>query len=261
MIFYFTGTGNSLWVAKELSRNFNEPLISLADELQKEGELMYQIEEDENIFFVFPVHSWGPAIPVVRFISRLTLKGYTDQFIYSVSTCGDECGHTDKIIRKKLSTRGLRLSAAYSVQMPNNYILLPGFNVDTKEVEQMKLVQAPKNVYAISETIKTNGFTHLYKRGGLPFLKSRMIYPLFVRFAVKQDSFRVTDACISCSICEEICPTKTISTDENGRPKWKPKTCVQCLACIHYCPVKAIEYGSVSVKKGRYHHPQIKNNK
>ena len=91
MIFYFTGTGNSLWVAKALSEALGETLISIADELhKKEVGLVYPVRPDEKILFVYPVHSWGPAVPVTRFISRLTLNGYAGQPVYSVSTCGDD---------------------------------------------------------------------------------------------------------------------------------------------------------------------------
>lgn len=144
MIFYFTGTGNSLWVAKALSEALGEQLVSIADELHKEKDgWVYPVRPDEKILFVYPVHSWGPAVSVTRFISRLTLNGYTGQSVYSVSTCGDECGYTDRLIGKALEKRAISLTAAYSVIMPNNYILLPGFDVDDKDVEERKLQDAP----------------------------------------------------------------------------------------------------------------------
>ena len=40
MIFYFTGTGNSRWVAEALGTAFDEPLVSIADALN-EGCLLY----------------------------------------------------------------------------------------------------------------------------------------------------------------------------------------------------------------------------
>ncbi len=80
MIFYFTGTGNSRWVAEALGTAFDEPLVSIADALNEgKDENVYPLREREKVFFVFPVHSWGPAVLVSRFISRLILSGYKGQ--------------------------------------------------------------------------------------------------------------------------------------------------------------------------------------
>lgn len=257
MIFYFSGTGNSRWVANTLSVALGEPVVSIAEELKTDKkEFVCPLREDEKVLFVFPVHSWGPAVLVSRFISRLTLTGYDKQAVYSVSTCGDECGYTADIMRKLLVERGIRLTAGYSVIMPNNYILMPGFNVDSKEVETKKLEEAPARVAAIAEAIRQNENVNLYTTGSLPGLKSRCIYPLFTNFALGNNSFRVTDDCISCGLCERVCPTGTITLTD-GKPVWT-NTCVQCVACIHRCPVRAIEYGKITLKKGRYHHPDTK---
>lgn len=258
MVFYFTGTGNSLWVAKRLAEVFDEPLIPIAGALKKQtDELIYDLDDNENVFFVYPVHSWGPALPVMQFIARFRFQNYHHQPVYSVVTCGDECGYTNDIFSKALSKKGITLSAGYSVEMPNNYILLPGFNVDSKEVEYNKLNKAPDTLNNIVSSIKGEP-ADIYLQGSLPFIKSRMIYPLFGSYAARQaGKFYATDDCIACNLCAKICPTHTISIREDGKPEWDRKSCVQCTACIHYCPVRAIEFGKVSVNKGRYHHPEI----
>lgn len=257
MIFYFSGTGNSRWVANALSIALGEPVVSIVEELKTgKKEIICPLREDEKLLFVYPVHSWGPAVPVARFIAKLKLAGYDKQPVYSVSTCGDECGYTADLIRKQLDKRGITLTEAYSVIMPNNYILMPGFNVDSKEVEEQKLKEAPAAVAAIADAIRRNIKVNLYKKGSLPGLKSYGIYPLFTNFAIGKNSFRATDDCISCGLCERICPTATIKLTD-GKPVWSD-TCVQCVACIHRCPVRAIEYGKITLKKGRYHYPDTK---
>lgn len=257
MIFYFSGTGNSRWVADALGVALGEPVVSIAEELKTgKKEFLYPVREDEKVLFVYPVHSWGPAVPVVRFISGLKLIGYEKQPVYSVSTCGDECGYTADLMRKVLHKRGIVLTDSYSVIMPNNYILMPGFDVDSKEVEEEKLKEAPSAVALIVDAILERKNVNLYKKGSMPGLKSYCIYPLFANFAIGKNSFRVTNDCISCGLCERVCPTGTI-TLADGKPVWSD-TCVQCVACIHRCPVRAIEYGKITLKKGRYHYPGIK---
>lgn len=256
MIFYFTGTGNSLWVAETLGKALGELLISMAKELKTgKEEFVYPLRKGEKILFVYPVHSWGPALSALRFISRLIFTGYEGHSVYSVCTCGDECGYTGTILRDALGKRGIPLNDCYSVIMPNNYILMPGFDVDTKEVEQRKLQDAPSRISAIADSICKSQNVNLYNIGSIPWLKSRIVYPLFSTFAVGRNSFWVTDACISCGLCERVCPTGTISLVE-GKPVWAD-TCVQCVACIHRCPERAIEYGKGTLKKGRYHIPAL----
>ncbi|MDH6356453.1 EFR1 family ferrodoxin [Parabacteroides sp. PF5-9] len=259
MIFYFTGTGNSLYVAQALGDAFNETLSSITEELSKNTfELSYVLQENEKVFFVYPVHSWGPSVFVMRFISRLRFENYDKQAVYSVCTCGDECGYTTDILKKSLNRSGISLSGSYSVEMPNNYVLLPGFDVDSKEIEKQKLEKSASRIKEIIQEITNNSSGNLYQTGSLPFLKSRIIYPLFSRYAIGRNSFYATEACIACGLCERVCPTQTITLSETGKPLWG-NTCVQCVACIHRCPVRAIEYGKGTIKKGRYHHPIFKH--
>lgn len=40
------------------------------------------------------------------------------------------------------------------------------------------------------------------------------------------------------------------------KPKWEHQ-CESCLACMQWCPQKSIQYKKATVKRGRYHNPQI----
>ena len=71
MIFYFSATGNSLWVARELARAFGGGAPVGVAEALKEGRTTYRLAGAERVFLVFPVHSWGLPTPVARFIERL----------------------------------------------------------------------------------------------------------------------------------------------------------------------------------------------
>ncbi|NDV47335.1 ferredoxin [Paludibacter sp. 221] len=256
MIFYFSGTGNSLWVAKQLGAYFDEKLVSIADELNKEeNNFQYHLADSEKVFFVFPVHSWGPAVLVLRFIEKMNLDNYSAQQVYAVCVCGDNCGYTDRIMQKELMQKNVLLTRTYSIQMPNNYILMKGFGIDTEEIKNEKLELAPSLIKEIEEDIQSGKHKNLYVSGKKSFLKSRIVYPAFKNYALGRNSFFATDACTSCGLCARVCPTNTISL-VNKKPVWN-NTCVQCTACIHRCPVRAIEYGKITRNQGRYHHPDM----
>lgn len=259
MIFYFSGTGNSQWVAGRIGDILKDTAVSVSGELAKrpEGDLVYGPEGCRRAVFVFPVHSWGPAVMMLRFISRLVLNGC--EKVYAVCTCGDNCGETDKILSSALRRRGIRLDACWSVRMPNNYILMKGFGVDDRQVEEEKLAAAPAAVDAIASAIMDGSDYSHYVAGNNVFVKSRIVNPLFRLFLAGPESrtrFTVSDACIGCGKCAADCPAGVIVM-KDSRPVWG-RGCVQCTACINRCPARAIEYGNVSQSQGRYCHPSLR---
>ncbi len=254
MIFYFSGTGNSLQTARNIADYSGEALISVAERISS-GERLFEhsLKGNETIGFIFPVYAWGPPGMVLEFIDRLKLKNYSNNYVFSVATCGANIGNTMKLLDKRLSAKGLKLCSAFSIVMPSNYIIMG--DVDTKEVEKEKLETAEKAMLEVNQVIQRRevGVFKLAK-GTLPILTTGVINPLFNKGALSTKKFYADDSCTGCGICEKVCNTKTIKVDR--KPQWGSK-CTQCLACINYCPVKAIQYGKGTVNKGRYTNPKV----
>lgn len=251
MIFYFTGTGNSKWIAELLSTKLEEEMVSINDLLKsKLTSYEFNVKPNERIVLVFPVYSWGLPTPIKIFIDRLTLINVNDKGLYAVATCGDNAGLTNLMLKKKLEEKNLRLNSCHTVQMPNCYIVIPGFDVDSKEVEEDKIAHAEARVDLIVKAILENRQDDtLYRKGKIAWLKSKMIYPSFIKYTHKT-KFYATEACNHCGLCAKLCPMNNI-TIKDGVPAWSEK-CVQCLACINRCPQRAIEYGNITKNKGRY---------
>ena len=89
MIFYFSGTGNTQWVARKLAEATGEELRYIPDELQKDS-LVYELKEGERLGFCFPTHGWQPPRIVRQFIHQSSFKNAT--YVYAITTCGDNMG-------------------------------------------------------------------------------------------------------------------------------------------------------------------------
>ena len=194
-----------------------------------------------------------PPENVLDFIRKMTIHGEIP-YTFSISTCGEEEGNTTDSIRKALTKKGINLDSAFTIKMPNNYIL--GYDVDTPEEERKALQAAEQKMIEINNVLAQRQ-TAVFQLipGKAATIKSILINPLFNRFAQNTKHFYATDSCTLCKLCEKICPIQTITVTD--KPSWG-KECTQCLACINRCPVHAIQYGKSTINKGRYVHPDLR---
>ncbi len=254
MIFYFSGTGNSLYVAKRIAKTNNEELVSIASLLTSEKDKYeYQLKENEVIGFVYPIYAWAPPKQVLKFVEKLKLSNYKNNYIFSIATCGENIGNAMKVLSGALSKKQLLLNSGFSMKMPNNYIIMG--NVDSKEVERKKLLEAENTINTINKIIENRDKgVFQVEKGFMPSLLTNIINPLFNKGATHTEKFWASDKCTSCGICEKVCNCTNIKVQ--GKPSWGNK-CTQCLACIHLCPTGAIQYGKGTEKKGRYKNPEV----
>lgn len=251
MIFYFSGTGNSLAVAKYLEKELAERKIDMALAVRKKN-FSYEIEEEERVGFVFPVYFWGLPSIVAYFLNRVCFEKGRKPYLYGVITCGSGIGAADQQMKRILKKRNQKLQAVFPLVMPDNYIVM--FQAPTDEEVEKILKKAEKDIVSIAASIKGKEEGSWSKAKGLAL--STAMQPLY-RNGRKTAKFHAEDTCISCGKCASVCPVRAIRI-KDGKPMWVKKQCVFCMACINRCPVQAIQYGNRTLKKGRYEHPCIR---
>lgn len=248
MIVYYSGTGNSACVAQEMARLLDDKTLAVS----KLTPTKFSLQEGETLGLVFPVHSWGIPKRMLAFIRQMEVENLTrETVVYAIATCGDDAGLTNAQLKHELLKKGIVLKHVYAVRMPNTYILFPGFDVDAESLRNQKIAETMAVLPTLAEAIKSNQPADYYVKTDKSWLKSKVIYPLFMRFMMDDKPFYTTDACIGCGLCAQQCGEGNI-TLENGRPTWHGG-CTQCLGCINRCPKQAIEYGKKSLGKGRSH--------
>ena len=253
MIFYFTGTGNTRWVAKQLAEATGEELYFIPEELKKQ-ECRYVLKDGERLGFCFPTHGWQPPHIVRQFIRRMVVcsdgASVESHFCYAVTTCGDNMGEAMTILNKELAAKGLSAQSTFAVVMPESNVCFSFLHLDTKENAQRKIETAKERMVHIKEAIvnRQTGIHQLVK-GAIPLTYSYIIGGYYNKHLITDKKFWVDeDACIQCGLCARICPVDDI---EQLPPRWKHDgSCTNCLACYHHCPRHAIHWGRI--KRGQY---------
>ena len=256
MIICFSGTGNTFYVASKLAEKTGNSIFMLEGiHLQNpESSKLDTAPGDETVIWAFPTYSWGVPPVMVRFIETFTAgKGFKSARHYMLTTCGDDMGQTDRQWRRLMERRGFNAISAFSVIMPNTYVCMKGFDVDTPEMVRSKIEAADSKIVEIADIIRSE-VRDLLNPGAFAWLKSRIVYPWFARYAMSAKPFRHTEACVGCGKCAKLCPMENITMTQNKQchpaPMWGLQ-CTMCLRCYHSCPQHAVAYGRKTDGKGQ----------
>lgn len=276
-LYYFTGSGNSLYIAKQLSKKLNGKLIPIASIINQQ---IITVNCDFGI--VFPVYfasnDCGIPLIVQKFIGKLT--DINNKYIFAVCTSKFSPGSTIENTNKLLIKKGCELNSGFIINTSNKTIkedLVSKFSKvkanSNNSYYQEDLIQAQveRVTYIVNNREKAKLDTRslftkiimspvrilakiLFKARyqKLAGIKSKKFGDL-INYA--DNSFRVKDNCTGCGICEKVCPVNNIVM-KNNRPTWS-NNCENCLACYQFCPQNALT-GKIVEYNNRYHHPKIK---
>ncbi len=248
IIYYFTGTGNSLYTAKKIAGSTPDTKL-----IRITGETLPVHDQNSIVGVVFPVYMYRPPRIVTRFIKKFTVK---PDYTFVVATCAGESGMACSVIKRLLKKSGVNLSAYFNLVMPSNY--LP-FGEAVSGDEMIKLFdEADSKIDLIKKTVdsKENRFdkdNSWFKTRVIPGLLFGMGYNFIPYMA---GGFKLNSECNGCGICAKVCPVQNI-TMADGKPDWGKK-CEQCFGCINLCPQNAINYGKKTFGMKRYKNPSIK---
>jgi ferredoxin len=248
IIYYYTGTGNSLWTARLLATELGNteiyPMTKVMDG---------KTTKADAVGIVFPVHMWGIPSPVIQFLK--TIEKESERYYFAFAVNAGQVSSTLIQLRNLMSSYGLSLSAGFDIALPSNYIPWggPGSAAGIKK----RINDAGGKIRQAAGYIarKESG---LIEKGPLwQRIIFTALYKITYNMIPKMDrNFRSDDKCNGCGICGNVCPAGNIVIIEK-KPVWQHR-CEQCLACIQWCPQEAIQYGKKTPAYERYHHPDIK---
>lgn len=248
MILYFSGTGNSKYIASRIGEEIKDDVKNLFQKIKDND--YTTLESKTPWIIVAPTYAWRIPRILETWLKKTKLTG--NQNIYFVMTCGGNIGNAGKYLKRVIDLKNMNYQGCYELVMPENYIAL--FSTPTKEDALKTIYKAENELSNIVSLLKE----HKAFPKPIIHLKDRMnsgivnivFYPMFVH----AKKFYVKETCISCGKCMNVCPLNNIEIMK-GKPIWK-KNCTHCMACINFCPTEAIEYGHKSQGQPRYRCPK-----
>lgn len=224
MVFYFTGTGNSLYIAKKLeSHPISIPQVIHQAQLEFAA---------DKIGIVAPVYGHEVPAMVKDFLKKARFQ---TNYFYMILTYGNRHGGAAELAKKLCESCGITAGYINVILMADNW--LPGFdmedqrrldkNVDGQLDAILQDLSSRKKM--ILEATKEDRAAHRQ------FLERMSQSPA----GAWQHLLKINDTCVGCGICEKVCPSASIHVAK-GKAVHIPGNCQTCLACAHACPQKAI---------------------
>lgn len=241
MIFYYTATGNCLYVARQIENN----VFSIPQELKKEN-FEYK---DEKIGIVAPVYAGELPQTVRHFIEKAK---FDTPYFYMLLTYGNRDTVAGVWSEKFCQDHEIKVDFIQTILMVDNY--LPSFDME----EQMSINKHVDEQIKAAK-MKIDACEHSIPQ---PTQEAMEAYQMVCqRFAEHPElnngeTIQMTSRCAGCSICEQVCPIGNIKIVD-GKAQRISKTCDFCLACVQNCPFLAIDLKIDKNPSARYRHPKI----
>ena len=245
-LLYFSGTGNSLHITKELLKCIPNsratPIIQLLNKSES-------VIEGDAIGFIFPIYAF--SIPNVLKELLMTKSFQPANYFFAVSSrhCSQR---VFRLMNRLLAKQDKQLNAGFSVQAPENYI--PTFDMPGQEDIDAFDNELQDKLGEIKEIVE-NRKKFRDKDSFLLSLFSNTLFP-FMTFLHNTfnyfnfyNTFYADENCNSCGQCKEVCLSDRIEIID-GKPTWnKSINCYYCLACLPFCPKQAIQMKIGNTKK------------
>ena len=243
-LFYFSGTGNSLKIARDLAGELgNTEIVPISKVI---GDRNMDLSAD-NIGIVFPVYIWGLPLIVEKFAKNLNVP--KDKYLFAIANYGGMQGGSIVQIKKIFDKRDIAFSAGFGIKMPGNYTPLYGAQSVEK---QTKMFEKEKTrIKYITECINNRSKVIEKDIFILKWIFHDLLYKISAsHIPYEAKNFWADDKCNSCGVCEKVCPVKNIKIT-NGKPEWG-SICEQCFACLQWCPAESIQFKKSTMERKRY---------
>lgn len=244
VIFCYSGTGNCLDLAKTIAKELGDTDIIMA---RKRPEIT-DVRGAKRVGFVFPCYGGGAPSDFLEYMKDVKMDpgAYTFAVSQSASYAGTGLYKLNKII--PLDYWKTSHHQCTCIWLFPHWIMIPPMGA--KPAQKL----AERKALAIAKDIKEGKKTEKKPPKNPLNVVENAAWPVVTKLKAKQ--FAVSDSCIGCGQCVDLCPRGNIRL-ENGKAVIG-NDCIQCLGCLQFCPQEAISIKRITDRREHYHNANVK---
>jgi len=252
IMLYFSGTGNSKYIAELFCAKMNVECHSIEEHTDFEQLLA----ASETIAFCYPVYM--SRVPrIMREFVLAHMDSLKDKKLIIFCTQMILSGDGARAFAALFPSGYIKIAYAEHFFMPNNVSSAALVPMASDKLAKTYLRRAERRMETVCRdinagTVKKRGFSVGSRALGL--LQSPLMSPIERK---ANSSVRVSGACTLCGVCVSVCPMSNLVC-ENGSITHR-HNCTMCYRCINKCPKKAITIVFHSKVKKQYIFPAPKS--
>ena len=246
MILYFSATGNTEFIAKEIAKRLDDECLNLLERIKTDDHSV--IHSEKPLIICAPVYVCEMPRFMSKYLREQTFTGTKD--VYFIFTSGGYCGISGVLAKSMFKKKKMHYHGHAEVTMPRNYVANDAYPMLEKEAVESRIINAYQELDGITETIRNKGKLKARHVFLFETLITVPFNPIWCKYKLTAKEFHVKDTCIGCGKCAKLCPLNNIKM-KHKKPIWHHQ-CTHCMACIGNCPTAAIEYGTITQDKERY---------
>ncbi|MDO5000905.1 MAG: EFR1 family ferrodoxin [Eubacteriales bacterium] len=243
LIYCYSGSGNCLDMAKNIAKELGDTEIVM----MRSFPVKTDATEAKRVGFIFPCYGGGLPGNVESYVKaiHIGINSYKFAIVQYAGYKGCGLHKIDKIVDLDY-WNGMSNHCSCIWLMPH-YLTVPP--LPRKLSQKRSEAMAKKFAADIKATKRSEKKP---PKGTVFALESKLLSSQNTKRIKK---FTVNENCVSCGQCAKICPQGNI-TYSDARPAFGTN-CIGCLSCVQYCPSKAINIGSITKHRARYHNANI----